>query len=367
MTTSCLHERTLPLKKALMTAHGPVPLRRVQVLVVQDSAGNAGYGEAAPLPAFGSEDPLTCREKLEDILPFLDDMADRWLESDRPSGGLGPLERQLRDTPCARACVEGALLDLLAQRRGTSLAAMLAGDAPIPEELSCNALLSGNNADELAEAASQLVADGWRTLKVKVGGDTADELTKLRALREWVGDRIKIRVDANGSWDFDTAKDFINAAAELDIEYLEQPLAPDDLDGHAALRRMGAIPIAVDESVRQAADIGRVAAKQAADIIIIKPTAIGGWRHTQRAAELARNSDIEVVITTFLDGSVGRAHATHIAAALGCHHRAQGLATGGLLKHDLSEDPLPARQGSIIIPEQPGLGIGTLLPEIVAD
>jgi len=92
--------------------------------------------------------------------------------------------------------------------------------------------------------------------------------------------------------------------------------------------------------------------------------ALGGWRPVRQAAELAQNLDLGVVITTFLEGSIGRALATHMAAALQLCDRAQGLATGGLLRHDLTDAPLKARRGTITLADEPGLGIGYLIPEL---
>lgn len=367
MITCCLNERSLPLRRPFRTSQGSIRVRRVLVLVIQDQEGNVGLGEAAPLPAFGGEDPISCREALETAIPRLGDLATRWIVEDRPAGDLGPLEQILRATPCARACVEGALLDLVATRKQIPVAALLAGDGPVSETVPVNAILSGNDEAELAEAASRLVAGGWRCLKVKAGADHLAAARTVTALREWVGDRVALRVDANGAWTRDQAAGFLRATAACRLEFLEQPLPADDLDGLAYLRRLGLAPIAADESVRDAAAVGRIVAKQAADLVIVKPMALGGWRPTQQAVRLARDTGIDAVLTTFLDGSVGRALATHMAATMGHPERAQGLGTGPLLTADLTDAPLPVRSGAVAIPELPGLGIGTLLPELLAE
>ena len=367
MITVCIHERSLPMRKPFRTSQGSIRVRRGWVLVVQDESGNAGYGEASPLPQFGGEDPLTCREALSVAIDSLPRIAERYLVNDRPHGGLGPLERMLRTAPVARSAVEAALLDLMAQRKGISVAALLAGDGPVAESIPVNAVLGGSDSDELAEAASRLVATGWRTLKLKVGANPEHAIEQVKALREWVGDRIAIRVDANGAWDHDAAKRFLEGTADSQLEYLEQPLPAEDIDGMATLRRMSITPIAADESVHDAAAIALIAAKQAADLVIVKPTALGGWKPTQQVCKLAADTGISTVITTFLDGSIGRAIATHMAAVLDLGGRAQGLGTGPLLAGDLTDSPIPVRDGALMIPEAPGLGVGTLLPEVVSE
>ena len=129
----------------------------------------------------------------------------------------------------------------------------------------------------------------------------------------------------------------------------------------ANLRRRTGLKIAVDEAVRTAADIGRVAAAQAADIIVLKPMFLGGWRPTKQAAELALSCGLSVVITTALEGSIGRAHATHFAAALKLNDRAQGLGTGILIAKDLTLSPLTVSHGAIPIPAVTGIGVGPLI------
>jgi len=305
------------------------------------------------------------RQALQSVVGELPQLAATWLRRDRFDGALGPLEKRLADAPCARSCIEGALLDLLAQRRGAPLADCLRDHVPPAMELPVNALIAGKNAEELAEAASQLVTKGWHTFKVKIAGDPATEAAKLATLRKWVGEKVRIRADVNGMWNREQAARFCNLVEEVDLEYLEQPLPAEDLDGVIELRKRTRIPIALDEGVRCAADVARIASRQAADLIVLKPQALGGWRPTRQAAELARSTGMEVVFTTFMEGSVGRALSIHFAAALGCTGRAQGLATGSLLRHDLTDSPIKVRHGLLMLPGTPGLGVGSLLPEIV--
>jgi O-succinylbenzoate synthase len=94
--------------------------------------------------------------------------------------------------------------------------------------------------------------------------------------------------------------------------------------------------------------------------VVLKPMFLGGWRPTKQAAELAASCGLGVVITTALEGAIGRAHATHMAAAIGLNERAQGLGTGILIAEDLTAQPLVVLQGVIPIPQSPGLGIGSL-------
>jgi L-alanine-DL-glutamate epimerase-like enolase superfamily enzyme len=233
------------------------------------------------------------------------------------------------------------MIDLHAQQTGQPICELLAG-GPALEMVPVNALVGGSLGD-LESAVKTALASGYVCFKLKVGGDVFADLRRLKLVRELIG-----------------------AHAELHLEFVEQLLPADDLAGLAQLRKVGGALVAADEAVRQPADVARIAAAQAADLIILKPMFLGGWRPTKQAAELARSQGLELLITTALDGSIGRAHATHMASALGLNRHAQGLATGDLLVNDLTDLPLVPQLGSIYLRERPGLAVGSLLASATA-
>ncbi len=346
-----------------MTAQGPISERTVWVVALDDENGHIGLGEAAPIAGFGSESPEECREAFNDVLKALtSDFINRWLERGRPDAPLGPLERAITKSPCARSAVEGALTDLAAKQAEKPLSAYLANDAAI-KRIPVNALLGGT-LEEVTAAAQELHKAEFTSFKLKVaapGTTVANDIERVYAVRDAIGPEAKLRVDANCGWNFDQALEFAVEAVDADLEFCEQPLPAADLEGLANLRRRAGIKIAADEAVRSAADIGRVAAAQAADVVVLKPMFLGGWRPTKQAAELANSCGLSVVITTALEGAVGRAHATHFAAALKLNDRAQGLGTGILISVDLTLSPLTVAHGNIALPNVAGLGIGPLI------
>jgi L-Ala-D/L-Glu epimerase len=344
-----------------MTANGPISERTVWVVALDDEQGRIGLGEAAPLAGFGSETPEQCRESFSNALKGLTgEFIQHWLERGRADAPLGPLERLLAGSPCARSAIEGALNDLAAKQLEKPLCAFLTGDDAI-RRITVNALLSGS-VTEVVAGADELKKAGFTNYKLKVGGleTIAQEIERVYAVREAIGPQANLRVDANGSWQLDQALEFALETMDAQLEFCEQPLAANDLEGHATLRRRTGLKIAVDEAIRTAADIGRVAAAQAADVVVIKPMFLGGWRPTKQAVELARSCGLIPIITTALEGAVGRAHATHYAAALKLTSHAQGLGTGILISKDLTPAPLTIAQGIIALPAMGGLGIGPL-------
>ena len=190
--------------------------------------------------------------------------------------------------------------------------------------------------------------DGCRTAKVKVaesGQTLADDVARVRAVREALGAEGRIRVDANGGWNVDEAEHAVHALAEYDLEYVEQPCL--SLDELAELRRrvtyMG-IPIAADESVRKASDPLAVARAGAADVLVLKAQPLGG---VHRALELAAEAGLPVVVSSALDTSVGIAMGVALAASVAELEFDCGLGTSSLFARDVADPPLAPMDGAL--------------------
>lgn len=201
-----------------------------------------------------------------------------------------------------------------------------------------------------AAAVPEVLArfDGCRTAKVKVaerGGTLADDIARVRAVRETMGALGRIRIDANGAWSLDEAEHAVHALAEFDLEYVEQPCAR--LDELRELRRriryMG-VPIAADESVRKADDPLAVARADAADLLVIKAQPLGG---VHRALQLVAEAGLPVVVSSALDTSVGLAMGAALAGALPRLDYDCGLGTASLLGADVTVDPLRPEHGTV--------------------
>jgi o-succinylbenzoate synthase len=214
----------------------------------------------------------------------------------------------------------------------------------IPVNATVPAVPAASVADVLARF------DGCRTVKVKVaerGQQLADDVARVRAVREALGPEGRIRVDANAAWNLDEAEHAIHALAEYDLEYVEQPCAT--VDELAELRRrvkyMG-IPIAADESVRKAEDPLAVARAGAADILVIKAQPLGGLH---RALAIVAEAGLPAVVSSALDTSVGLSLGVALAAALPDLDYDCGLGTAALLTADVTTEPLLPAAGALDI------------------
>jgi O-succinylbenzoate synthase len=191
------------------------------------------------------------------------------------------------------------------------------------------------------ERAHEIVrAGGCATAKVKVAerGQTLDEdVARLEAVRDALGPRGLIRIDANGGWDLGEATRAVKVLerAAGGLEYAEQPCA--SVEELAAVRRAVDVPIAADESIRRAADPYRVRDLAAADIAVLKVQPLGGVRACLRIAE---DIGMPVVVSSAIESSVGIAAGVALAAALPSLAHACGLATVQMLRDDVAVVPL---------------------------
>jgi len=196
-----------------------------------------------------------------------------------------------------------------------------------------------------ATARKLAVESGCATAKVKVaepGQSLDDDIARVEAVRDGLGPQGKIRVDANGGWDLDGAQKALKSLARFGLEYAEQPCA--SVEDLARLRRRVDVPIAADESIRRAQDPYLVKKLEAADVAVLKVQPLGGVRSCLRLAE---DLDMDIVVSSAVETSVGLRAGIALAAALPTLKYACGLNTLPLLSADVVSDPLVSVAGKI--------------------
>ncbi|MEU9271450.1 L-fuconate dehydratase [Streptomyces sp. NPDC048251] len=135
----------------------------------------------------------------------------------------------------------------------------------------------GYSDDKLIRLAKQAVADGFTQIKLKVGADLEDDIRRLRTARAAVGDGIRIAIDANQRWNIDEAVTWVNALAEFDPYWIEEPTSPDEILGHAAVRRgVAPVKVATGEHVQNRIVFKQLLQADAIDVLQIDAARVGG-------------------------------------------------------------------------------------------
>jgi len=342
----------VPFRRPFATATGMWLHREAWILFVAGPDGRIGAGEAVLEPdATEVEETLLAR--------LIREAADRARAGEVPDVE----ELELLGTPgrAFRAALDAARFDLL-PTDGTGAAEP--GEVTAPG-VPVNGTIGFGGPAAGAEAALQAIEAGFSTLKLKAGAEreTLDLVARVRAIRTAVGPDVRLRLDVNGAWDLPTAEDRLRAVARFGIEYVEQPLPADDSDGAAELRRRVDVPIAADEAAASLVAVRRLLAAGAADLLVVKPARVGGPIAVAEIAEAAAAHDVPVVVSTLFETGIGIAAALMAAAQLRHVPGAQfpaplahGLATAGLLEHDLLDEPLVVEAGRMYPPGGAGAG-----------
>lgn len=346
----------LRFARPLQTAQGAFAERPSVILELRDEDGVAGYGEAAPWPGFGME---TADESLDVLRRAGALLCGADLE---PAQWPAALVTHFSAAPAARGALESALWDLAARRSQRPLADLLAercdlAGGPALHEVSVSALLFESEPAALREEATGARDLGYLAAKLKLGSPSlADDVARVRAVREGLGPRVALRGDANGAWSEREALDALEALAPFDLAYVEQPVAADAIDALVRLRHASPVRIAADESVAAEAGADCVIAAGAVDVVVLKPAALGGPARALAIASRARRSGCEVVFTHAFEGPVGARHALHCAAAWGDPAAVHGLVTQGLFVDD-GGAAVRCRDGKAAITREPGIGV----------
>jgi O-succinylbenzoate synthase len=182
---------------------------------------------------------------------------------------------------------------------------------------------------------------GVKTFKVKVGMNFAEDLARVNIIRE-LDPEAKIRIDVNGLWSVEQAKDFIDSVGE--IEYVEQPCAT--IEELRELKCKTSVKIVGDEIVRKAIDPFNIDLEGAVDFLMLKVQPLGGIK---RAHALAEHHQLPVVVSSALESAVGINYGLTLAASFQEMNFDCGLGTGSLLAQDVAH--LPIVDGMIQIAE----------------
>ncbi|MFF4614789.1 L-talarate/galactarate dehydratase [Nonomuraea jabiensis] len=247
----------------------------------------------------------------------------------------------------ALAAIDVALWDLKARRAGLPLAKLLGSYRDSVRTYNTSGGFLHAPIEEVKARATQSIEDGIGGIKIKVGQpDTKEDLRRLAAVREHLGDDVPLMVDANQQWDRPTALRFGRAVEELGLVWIEEPLDAYDAEGHAQLAAALDTPIATGEMLSSVAEHVRLIEARAADIIQPDAPRVGGITPFLRLATLADHAGLQL--------------APHFAMEIHLH-LAAAYPREPWVEHfewlnPLFDERLETRDGRMIVPDRPGLG-----------
>ncbi|WP_434399925.1 dipeptide epimerase [Planococcus sp. 11815] len=300
----------VPLKKPFKTALRTVEAAEAVIVHLTTQDGRSGFGEAPPTHVITGETLDSIERAVHLIGAGLIGMDVR-----RREQLFEKLHKTLVGNTSAKAAVDMALYDLIAQQAGMPLTQFLGG---YRESIETDYTVSVNAPEEMAQDAADYEQQGFTVLKVKVGIDTPEQdLKRIQAIRERVGNTVTLRLDANQGWDPKSAVRIINQmeGAGFNIELIEQPVPAHDIEGMKFVTDNTLTPIMADESVFSPVDAKRVLELRAADLINIKLMKAGGIHRAMKINALAESFGVPCMTGSMIETKLGLSAAAHFAAS----------------------------------------------------
>lgn len=210
--------------------------------------------------------------------------------------------------------------------------------------------------EEMAEEARTRVKEGFKTLYLKIGIDEDEELEQVRQIRDAVGYKVALRLDANEGWSPGAAIRMIKKFEKFEPEFIEQPVLAADIEGMARVRKAVGVPILADQAGRTIYEASNIVRRNAADALSTSPEDAEGMSGCRKVAAIAEGAGLPVIMHSNVETGVTTAAHLHIAASspnfLYGNQTELPLLSGGILKTEFV-----FKDGCLRLPEKPGLGV----------
>lgn len=350
VTGATIHPIHLPLREPFVVAYARWEAMPAIVLELHTDDGLTGWGEAVPDETVTGESHAAATAMLAEVL--LPAVLGR--EASDIDGAHAAMAAAVSGNPSVKAAVDLALHDLLGQAGRMPLHRLLGGSGE--RVLTYPRVVSVGAPEAMAAAAEAALGEGFTEIKVKVGaGETAEDIARVRAVCEAVGDRARVRVDVNQHWGTPAvAVPAIRQLEGLGLRWIEQPVHGSDIAGLAEVRAATSVPIMADEAVHGMASLLAIIGQRAADAVNLKLMKTGGLQPALAMVATAQAAGLSVQVGSMVESSIGSAAGYHLAAARA--HVTSTELTGPLLFSrdvaDLAYDPPAVR-----LPEGDGLGL----------
>ncbi len=360
-----IYRYRLPLRRPITLRGNRLETRDGLALRITTDTGDFAWGEVAPLPGFSRETLWDAERQLRELRTGLrDSLIPTGLE--RLDGGFGNWLGHSRLTPSVSVGVETAVLQLISRSKDRPMRRLLCDNAR--DSIAVNALLAGAE-DDIVEKAARLVAGGYTAFKLKIGGRPLDDDIRIvRRVRETIGPRPRLRLDANRGFDLRTALRFGDAVHLYDIDYIEEPVQ-DFLELLQLTNRGGfRLEVALDESLQT---ISPKALMQMRGIraVILKPSLLG-FEWSMWFALRAQKLGMITVMSSTYESSLTLAMLAKISACLNNgtagEDVAMGLGTLDLFERDLTVESLRVDHGRVDLTTVPPT-VFELAPDLIEE
>jgi len=341
-----LRRVAMPLVAPFRTSFGTETARDILLIrVVTPDA--EGWGECVAMnsPLYSAEYVDGATEVLTRFLiPALTAV------DDLSANAVGPALSRFRGHMMAKAALETAVLDAELRAAGMSLGRYLGAiKAKVPCGVSVGIM---DSVPQLLDAVAGYLDEGYQRIKLKI--EQGWDVEPVRAVRERFGD-ILLQVDANAAYTLAEARQLARLDP-FDLLLIEQPLAEEDVRGHAELAKLIRTPVCLDESITSAQAAADAISIGACRIVNIKPGRVGGYLEARRVHDVCAAHGVPVWAGGMLETGIGRAANLALAALPGFVFPGDTSGSARYYHQDITP-PFVLADGYLPVPAGPGIGV----------
>ncbi|OGW96166.1 MAG: o-succinylbenzoate synthase [Omnitrophica WOR_2 bacterium GWA2_45_18] len=340
ITSVDIYKYALPLTGPFSVGGQPLSQRQGYLIHLMSGQEIEGFGDVSPLPGLSEE---SLQEALDQLLALKRNLPHASIPAgiERLNGKLDDWFNDLALMPSVRFGVESALLHLIAQSKSVSLSKLLSSKAS--DSVRIHGLLSGSK-EQVIQDTLNLIDQGFTAFKLKVGSDRIEEdIDKVRTLNAVLSGRALVHADANQAWDLNQALYFGREVGCASITYIEEPFA--DITQIPEFYDQTLIPVALDESLKTH-KLDDLKSIDGLEMLILKPTLLGGIEKTWQILSQARRFGWGVGISSAFESGVGLITLAQLSAASHLKSSA-GLDTLKWFKTDLLREKFPLEKGKV--------------------
>ena len=343
---------SLKLKKPLRVAKMLRERSSNTIVKVETDEGIAGYGEATFAHFFAGETQGSASYVVDKfITPAL-----VGCDPTNIISLIANMNGLIAGNPFAKAAVETALWDIKGKALGVPVYSLLGGF--MRTSIPVNHSISYGTVQEMVDQASELVSQGFRTLKVYCGRETPkSDLERIREIRKAVGDHIDLYIEVNQRWNLKIALGLLPSLEELGILFLEQPIPTHLPREMSVLRERSSIPIALDESVFTPEEVALAKQEGLADIMNIYVLKAGGIYNAKKALQVSEAVGFDAFVGSLNELGISSMAGAHLSATITRLPYPCYLVGPTLHKEDILMEPIDISEGMLHLSDRPGLGI----------
>jgi len=345
--------KSISLDMPFPTSYGEDQETEHLFVIISDSDGIEGYGEASALLEFTGENRFTMKYILKTV--FIPNLIGKEVEEAYSS--YWNISKKLPNNPAAKKAIEIALLDLWAKKLDVPFYTLLGYEFNSEVEM-CYAI-GAVTPQEAVAYAREGRNRGFRYFKLKANGKIKEDIARINAVLDVLDEDCKVRVDANCGWEnYRTTMKILKNINNIEmIEYIEQPVGRGDLRELKKIKENSPVPVFADESVFSPADAINLASSECVDGFCIKMAKCGGPKKAKLIADIAELYDLKATVVSAFDTVLGGMADLHLSATIPNLSSSCEIFPTFLKEDFISEEEYKKVSPKIRVPEKSGLGV----------